>query len=267
MIKTSNKRFSAFDQFISVLFALFLRELKTRFGEKRFGAFFVIAEPLLHVMFLLFIFVFIRSRMMPQVSFELFLITGLIPFFIFKNIVMGLMSSIDANKALFAYRPVKPIDTYITRTILEVIIYMVVFSVIIFAFGFFGGLDVSIARPLEVLGVFCLIVLMGFSFGIIASLLAQVFPITKMIVGIVMSVLYFLSGIMYPLWIIPSNYLSHLQWNPLLHLVELFRENFFSHYPKVEGIDLFYPLIITAFALAISLYFYRYRRLALAAKS
>lgn len=266
MIKTSNKKFSTFDQFTSVLFALFLRELKTRFGAKRFGAFWVIGEPLLHIMFLLFIFVFLRSRMMPQVPFELFLITGLIPFFIFKNIVMGLMSSIDANKALFSYRPVKPIDTYITRVILEVLIYTSVFSVILLIFGFFGGFDISIARPLEVFGVFMLLVMMGFTFGIIASLLAHVFSITKTIISFMMTILYFLSGIMYPLWIVPGSYLTVLEYNPVLHLIELFRENFFSHYPHVNGISIVYPSIIIIVTLFIALYFYRYRRLALAAR-
>ncbi len=265
MIKPS-KRVAAREQFFSVLFALFIREVKTRFGERRFGPLWVIGEPLLHLLVLLSVFVFIRARMMPQVPFELFLVTGLIPYFIFQRAVTGLMASIDSNKALFAYRPVKPIDTYITRLILETLIYLCVFVVIIFGFGFFMGLDISIYHPLMTLGIFFVLLTMGFAFGIIASLIVDVFPTAKIIIKVLMMPLYFLSGIMYPLWIVPSQYLHYLQYNPILHLIELLRESYFSHYPVVNGISLLYPLIVTVVALFIALYFYRFRRFALAAK-
>lgn len=265
MIKPS-KRVAAREQFFSVLFALFIREVKTRFGERRFGPLWVIGEPLLHLVVLLLVFVFIRTRMMPQVPFELFLVTGLIPYFIFQRTVTGLMASIDANKALFAYRPVKPIDTYITRLILETLIYLCVFVVIIFGFGFFMGLDITIYHPLMTIGVFFILLAMGFAFGIIASLIVDVFPTAKIIIKVLMMPLYFLSGIMFPLWIVPSQYLSYLQYNPVLHLIELLRESYFSHYPLVNGISLLYPLIVTVVALFIALYFYRFRRYALAAK-
>ena len=265
-MKQTSKRISAFNQFTSVIFALFLRELKTRFGDRRFGAFWVIAEPLIHVCFYLVLFVVIRSRMMPQVPFALFLITGLIPYFIFQHTVTGLMSCIDANKALFAYRPVKPIDAYLTRVILEVIIYSTVFAVIIFGFGFFMDLDIIIYHPLKFLGIFSILIVMGFSFGVGASLLVDVLPTAKIIIKVSMMPLYFLSGIMYPLWSIPAEFLHYLQYNPILHLIELLRESYFSHYPAVNGISLAYPLLVTMVSLFIALYFYRYRRLALAAR-
>lgn len=261
------KKISPFDQFISVLFALFLRELKTRFGEKRFGAFWMFGEPLLHISIYLFIFVYLRNSMLPQVPFELFLITGMIPYFIFQHLVTGLMSSIDANKSLFAYRPVKPIDTYLTRVVLEVIISLTVFCVIIFAFGFFKELDIIIYHPLMFIGILLLLIIMGFSFGVIASLIAHVLPNAKIIIKLSMMPLYFLSGIMYPLWILPSEYIKLLEYNPILHLIELLRKSYFSHYPLVNGISVTYPLSVSLVALFIALYFYRYKRLALAARS
>ncbi len=108
--------------------------------------------------------------------------------------------------------------------------------------------------------------MMGFAFGIIASLIVDVFPTAKIIIKVLMMPLYFLSGIMYPFWIVPSQYLHYLQYNPILHLIELLRESYFSHYPVVNGISLLYPLIVTVVALFIALYFYRFRRFALAAK-
>lgn len=62
--------------------ALFLRELKTRFGKnKRLGYFWVIGEPMSHILFFLIIFTVIRARSIPQVPVEMFLVTGFVPFF------------------------------------------------------------------------------------------------------------------------------------------------------------------------------------------
>ncbi|MDR3178231.1 MAG: ABC transporter permease [Campylobacteraceae bacterium] len=261
------ERILPFRQFVSVVFALFLRELKTRFGKRRFGVFWTFVEPSIHLVVLLLVFSLLRGRMMPQVPFELFLLTGIAPFFLFRHIASGLMSSIDANKSLFAYAPVKPIDTYITRTILETIIYTVIFAIILFVLWFWGGFDVSIANPLGAVVLYILIILFGFSFGIIASVASTVFPSTKIIISIILRPLYFLSAIMYPLWIVPAPYAEYLKLNPILHLLELFKANFFSYYPLVDGINIVYPVGFELILLFIALSLYRVRRLALAAKS
>ncbi|MDR0408538.1 MAG: ABC transporter permease [Campylobacteraceae bacterium] len=257
---------SPFKQFISVIFALFLRELKTRFGGRRLGVFWTFTEPAIHLVVMLLVFSFLRARMMPQVPFELFLLAGIAPFFLFRHIATGLMSSIDANKALFAYSPVKPIDVYITRTILESVIYTVIFAVILFVLWIWGGFDVSIANPFGVVALYFLIIVFGFSLGVIASIASSIFPSIKIIMSIILLPLYFLSAIMYPLWIVPAQYIQYLKLNPILHLLELFKANFFSYYPLVEGINLAYPLTFELILLFIALALYRIRRLSLAAK-
>ncbi|MDR2789826.1 MAG: ABC transporter permease [Campylobacteraceae bacterium] len=260
------ERISPFRQFISVIFALFLREIKTRFGERRFGVFWTFVEPSVHLVIMLLIFSFLRARMMPQVPFELFLLTGIAPFFLFRRIASGLMSSADANKALFAYAPVKPIDTYITRTILETLIYTVIFAIILSVLGFWLGLDISIANPFGAAALYFLIILFGFSFGVIASIASTIFPSVKIIMNIILLPLYFLSAIMFPLWIAPAEYIKYLLFNPILHLLELFKANFFSYYPLVDGINIYYPLSFEFILLFIALALYRIKRLSLAAK-
>ncbi|MDD2829548.1 MAG: ABC transporter permease [Sulfuricurvum sp.] len=254
---------SPFKIFRTVVFALFLRELKTRFGNSKFGVLWVFLEPMIQIVLMLLIFNFMRSSMMPQVPFALFYVTGMLPFFIFKNIVTGLMSSLDANRALFAYKPVKPIDTYITRTVLEVTIYLTVFTFIIIIMGWFFGVDITVNHPLEALGALGLIIIMGVGVGIAVSMLAHAFSITKVIVNAVITVLYLVSGVMFPIWLIPAEYLSVLQYNPVLHVIEIFRESFFSYYPTIEGITIGYPIFFTLIVLYISLWFYYRNRIAL----
>lgn len=242
-----------------VVFALFLREIKTRFGETKLGYAWVVIEPMLHILFLVLIFSFLRDRMMPQVPFVLFLITGLIPFFLFKNISKALMGSLKGNVALFAYKPVRPFAVYIARTLLETVIYGAIFGILLGVIWWFDFIPFTITHPLELMGATFAIILFAFCFGIILSLVNHVFPSIKIIVDIIFSLLYFLSGIMFPLWIIPTEYLHYLEWNPMLHLIELFREAFFSYYPHIEGISVSYPLWWMLIMGFIGMWFYTKR--------
>ena len=111
-----------------VVEALFLRELKTRFGKnRRLGYFWVVGEPMTHILFFLVIFTLIRARTIPQVPIEMFLVTGFVPFFMFRNIVTQIMAGVQAKRELVAYKPVKTIYIFISRTILGMCIYFSVF--------------------------------------------------------------------------------------------------------------------------------------------
>jgi len=250
---------SPFQVFRTVIFALFLRELKTRFGESRLGYFWIIIEPMIHIVMLLVIFSVFRSQMMPQVPFSLFLITGLVPYFLFQHIVNALVGSIPANLALFSYKPVKPFAVYVARTFLEVLIYGTIFTLIILSFEWFNIVPVAIGFPLELLGVTALIIFFSMAIGIALSILTHKFPTLKIVIKIALSLLYFLSGIMYPLWIVPSQYLVYLEYNPLLHLVEMFRESFFSYYPHIEGISLTLPIWVILVVGYVGMWFYTKR--------
>lgn len=72
-------------------------------------------------------FGYIMHRTMPDISFPVFLLNGLIPFFIFSSISNRSVGAIEANQGLFNYRPVKPIDTIIARALLETLIYVTVY--------------------------------------------------------------------------------------------------------------------------------------------
>ena len=158
---------------MNVIKALFLRELKTRFGETRLGYFWVFFEPMIHVTMLIFIFTFIKSRMIPNVPFELFLITGIVPFFLLRNIVYSVMDGAKANKSLFFYKPVTPMHVYLSRVLLEIFIYSTIFFIMMFIAGWFFGFP---AIPNDFLGAFFgffILVLLGFSLGLCLATLIK----------------------------------------------------------------------------------------------
>lgn len=243
-----------------VLFALVLREYLTRFGSRRMGAFWEIFEPMSNIAFMMFIFTVIRARSIPGMDMPMFLLTGMIPFFMIRNIIFKLMDSIGANEALFSYPNIKVFDTYVARMLVELSISSVVYLVFIFIFGFWFGYDILVAHPLEWLTALLVAIVFAFSLGVIFSVVILLAPNLKSIIRIIFLPLYLITGVIFPLWIIPDRYLPWLLWNPLAHIISNIREGVFIHYPDINGVSWSYPVMITLTTLCIAMGLYRLRR-------
>lgn len=245
---------------VDVLFALLLREFQTRFGNRRMGAFWVLFEPVAHVALIMFIFTVIRARQVTGIDYPIFLLTGMIPFFMMRNIVMKLMDSVSANQALFAYPNIKIFDTYLSRMLVECLISTCVYIILIFTLGYWFSYDVSIAYPIE--WCFSLIIGIFFSFGlgILLSIIIQAMPNTKSIIKILFMPLYLISGVIFPLWIIPTKYLPWILWNPYAHIISNIRQSIFPYYPDIVGVSSLYPFMCTLVFLFLGIGFYRARR-------
>jgi len=248
---------SGFEVQKSAINALFLREIKTRFGKYRLGYLWAALEPMAHMLIMLAIFGFIMHRTMPDISFPVFLINGIVPFFVFSNITNRSISAIEANQGLFNYRPVKPIDTVIARTILEAMIYAVVYVLLMAIVGL-AGEDFDITNLITLVLVWILLLLFSCGIGLIFMVMGKTFPETEKFLPILIKPLYFVSCIMFSLHNIPKDYWPYLLWNPLVHVVELCRESVVPGYIS-EGASLNYLAICTLVSLFVGLTLYRNR--------
>ncbi len=247
----------------SVVFALVIRELKTRFGGRWIGAFWTLVEPLSHVLIYVFLFGTWRAAKLPNIDYPVFLATGLLPFFLLRTLALRLTDAINSNRGLFSYRPVKPFDTFIARAFLEVVLSVVVLLITFGLLAFWGNHNVLPHRPLEWMGSFALIITFGFGLGVTFSVACHALPRLRVALSLVFFPLYFLSAIMMPIQALPSVVHPYLLWNPLLHLFEVSRSFFFTQYSLVEGITLAYPAALALVFFALGLSLYRVRRLAL----
>lgn len=243
-----------------VLFALVLREYLTRFGERRMGAFWMLFEPAAHMGVMIFIFTVIRARSVPGMDFPMFFLTGMLPFFLMRNIIFKLMDSIGANQALFAYPNIKIFDTYVARVLVELSISSVIYGIFIFIFGFWIGYEVAVAYPLEWLYSLLIGILFSFGLGVIFSVLTVIMPNLKSFIRILFLPIYLISGVIFPLWIIPDQYLPWLLWNPFAQIISNIRESVFVNYPVIPGMSQSYPFFCTVITLFIALALYRLRR-------
>ncbi|GIX24545.1 MAG: ABC transporter permease [Caldimonas manganoxidans] len=243
----------------SVWFALFLRELKTRFGGHWLGVYWALLEPLAHIVILLLIFGFMRHHVLPGVDYAVFLLVGLVPFFIFKNLTLRGMEAVDANRGLFGYRQVKPIDPLVARALLEVALYSAVYLIMLGAMAWVG-FTVLPARPLELMGVSAVLLVFGFGLGLVFAVATDELPNARSFIRISFMPLYLLSGIMFPVSALPPQVLPWLLWNPILHAIELSRGYFFAQYHVVHGVSLPYVSAWALGTMALGLSLYRVRR-------
>jgi capsular polysaccharide transport system permease protein len=250
-------RRSSWDVQRAVLFALLIREMSTRVGGQWVGAVWTLFEPLAHMLLLIGVLGAVQSaNPLPGMDYPVYLATGLVAYFLFQNLAMRLMDGIEANRGLFAYRQVKPLDPLLARSGVELLMNL---SVFVFTLGLLGWLGHSVwpARPLLAFVAFGLVALLGTGYGIVNAVLGHGRPRLRSLMRMVMLPLYFVSGVVFPVDLLPRDTLEWLLWNPLLHLVEITRAAFVPAYRPTDGINLLYPLLCTLGYWAAGLALYR----------
>jgi capsular polysaccharide transport system permease protein len=184
----------------------------------------------------------------------------MVPFILFKNIALRGMGAVDANRGLFAYRQIKPLDCIVARAIVECVLMALVYAVLIFVLGFWVGYNVSITRPLEWLGVLSLGMLFSFSLSIIFCIWAEAMPNIRTFITLAFMPLYFLSGAIIPSWMLPTQVQHWLSWNPFFQLIEQIHIAIFPGYPVPSGINIRYVVFTTLVLLLFGLVLYQSRR-------
>ena len=216
----------------AVFFALFRRELQTRFGGYRLGYFWALVEPLSHVIMLSALFSLIRSdNEIYRAPFPVFFALGILSFFVFQKIAVNSQNSIRVNLGLFAYRQVKPFDAIVVRATIDFFVYLLAIFFLAVIGGWFFQYQVVPADPLKALVILSLLSLLGLGIGFFTAVIGVLHEEWAQFIAIVLRPLYFISGIFFPLAALPERLHVYLLWNPVLHGVEAFRGAWIVGYP------------------------------------
>ncbi|MVW73298.1 ABC transporter permease [Bordetella sp. 15P40C-2] len=254
------KRRSPLEITRAVVFALLLREMRARFGQRRMGAFWMLAEPVIQLIVMTVLIGIIRGRSDIQaIPFPVFLLSGIAPFVMFRGVATLIMEGLAANRGLFAYKQVTPMDTFVARTILQCSLSCISYLIVALAFAWYGY-DMTIAHPLEWLALLAVGVGLSFGLGMVLAVVIDLLPELRTFVRFAFLVLYFSSGAVFPVSRFPSYVLPYVQWNPFLHLIELIREAAFPFYRVLDVTSLAYVLASTAILLCTGLGLFKVRK-------
>ena len=236
--------------------ALLLRELQTRFGQYRLGYLWVFLEPLLTIGIMVVLFGTVMQRTLPGMDYSVFLINGIIPFFMFRTGVTLAISATESNRGLFSYRPVKPIDALLARNILEFLLKFTAYIAFTAAFVWFGY-SISFEQIPQLLGYWSLLFIFMMACSLIFVVIGDFSKELNKFLSVFFLILYFLSGILYSIHIIPVEYREYLLYNPLIHIFELMRHAVAPSYSLVPGISLSYFIVWMIISLFIGLLLYK----------
>lgn len=233
------KRRNGLQVMFAALHALIMREMQTRFGSYRLGYLWAPLEVVLQVVVFLVIFGAVMQRALPGMDYSLFLVAGIIPFFMFQRNATRALGAVDANKGLLMYRSIRHIDIVIARCLLELIIYFFSFWLILVVMWWFFDIAFSLEHLHIVLLGFVGLYLLSFGVALIMMIVGYYGGEISKIISIFFTILYLTSGIIYSIHIVPEPYLGYLLHNPLIHIIELMRHALSPTYP-IHHIDMIY---------------------------
>lgn len=224
---------------LSVWRALFLREMIARIGVSRAAWVWLLAEPIVHILFILTLFTVVRMRVVPGADAAVWLLVGITGFFTARNVFQRGTEAINANSALFAYRQVLPVDTVIVRAAVEIFIGLAVAALLMGVLGLYGR-DVLPHDPLLALLALVGLCLCGLGLGFVLAVVRELAPEVGKVLGLLFKPLYFISGVMFPVKIVPAPYREAFFYNPFAHGLELIRSGFFPFYHVAPEASLAY---------------------------
>ena len=248
------KKRTSFKIFKSVIYALFLREIQTRFGTQKLGYVWMILDPLSMVIVFSAIKMATAKSSMPGIDYPVFLASGILPYNFFKNVMMGSMNAFSANKSLFNYKMVKPFDTLVSRFFVEFLVFSMAVTVFV-SFGLYFGMDMSVKDINTLLLGILWLGLFGFSIGLLFAVIVTFYETFGKIVQYITMPLFLVSGLFYTVDSLPQFAREWNLYNPVIHFIELIHGSFFLVL-DTRYVDYSYMMYWTIIPLFVGLYFY-----------
>lgn len=224
----------------SVLHALFMREAVARTMADRMAWFWMLFEPIAVIVIMVGVRALLAGgHRISGVEFIPWMIIGLLGFFLFRENMIRSIGAVDANRGLFTYRQVKPIDPVLVRCYLEGVIKTLVLILFVLI-GSLLGFGLIPDDPLFALWAWLSLWGLGASIGILVSVLSELVPEVGKLLKIMGLPLLIISGVIFPVNLIPHEYQIYVTWNPIVHGVEELRKAFFSGYHTLNVINFVY---------------------------
>jgi capsular polysaccharide transport system permease protein len=241
-----------------VIWALTLRDFRTKILGHKLGAFMALAEPFFFVLSVSFAVSFIDKQAKIGTSFILFFATGVIPFNSFRRVSKEVRSSIKRYKKCLYIPIVRPIDPFVAVAIIQLLLYITIYLTFFVGYFLVNGTGLphdwgATFFPLVVCAM------LGLGSGLINTAICAYFPPWDKFFAILMMPLFLVSGVLHPLHTFPSYVQDILYWNPLAHAVVASRNGYFDIY-EYPFYDPFYFIGFSVTTLFIGLVAERFAR-------
>jgi capsular polysaccharide transport system permease protein len=237
-----------------VIHALILREIITRYGRHNLGFAWLLAEPIMFTLGVVGLWTLTHSAHGFRVNIAPFIVTGYSCILLWRNCSFRGISAIEPNRSLLHHQPVKVIDVFLARTLLEVAGVSASFLTLLIIMTFLGWIDFP-HNPLLMLCGWLLMAWLSICLGIILGCLAARTDIVDRLWHPFSYFLLPVSGIFFMVDWLPIVAQQIVLWVPLIHPVEMIRAGYWgnavvTHFSMTY--ILFSNLVMTLIALALA---------------
>jgi lipopolysaccharide transport system permease protein len=240
------------------VFSAIRNDLTNRFIHSKLGALWVIFNPLTQVMIYALILSNVLSAKLPGIdnkfAFSIYLMAGTLGWALFSEIINRSINLFVENANLLKkinFPKVTLPSIMLGSCLLNNFILL---SAILVIFTFLDhSFSLSILWLIPLTGT---VVLFAFGIGLILGVINVFVRDIAQVVPIILQVLFWFTPIVYPVTIIPSEYLCYLKINPLFPIIEAYHDILL--YGKAPDIMPFIQLnIIGCLILFLGLYMFR----------
>ena len=213
------------------------------------GAIWAILRPLIFISVIGFIFTvgFKKSLLDSEVPFVVHLLTGYIPWLFFSESISSCMNSFIQNRYLVNTANFRvgllPVIRILT-TLYSHLIFFLLLTIVLFYYEYYPDiywLQLLFYTP-------CLILLI-LSFGLLIASLRVFSKDVAEVVGIILQIGFWVTPIFWSLSLIPQEYHSLISYNPMVYIIEGYRDSLVNKIWFWEVSGFLNYLIITSFFL------------------
>ena len=237
---------------LSVIGALVLRDVGTRFGRRPTGYLMVLVMPLGTFMLTAGVWILLKRQTPIGSSQWIFFATGLLPYLVWTFPYRQIAVAVNVNRPLLYFSRVKVVDIMVARSLLEVLTGFVVVMVVVAALNIAG----ETVEPRDAFMSFMALsasMYFGVAWGMLNGLIASVYPVWNNPMMLFSPLMWALSGAGFMVETIPSPWKEYLSFNPVLQCVEWLRESYYWEY-KSSVLDRFYVLGLSTAVIAFVLF-------------
>ena len=238
-----------------LVLALVSRELKVRYRRSAIGFTWTMLQPLLTMLVLQMVFSSIFRFKLDYGNYPVFVLAGLLFWNFFSQSIVASMNSLKGNALLLKKLPV-PREVFPLATVISGVINLCLAIVPLLLILLITRHPLTPALfflPVSIL----LAAIFTLGAGLLLSPLAVFFSDVVEMVGVVLSILMYLTPIMYPMSILKnSRYLPLVRFNPVRSILEVFRDPIYQgEVPPLTHLTV--CLVIAVGALAVGAWAFR----------
>ena len=222
-----------------VIWALIMREMITRFGREGLGVLWLVGEPAMFIVGVMVIFGTLEGAR-DGISMAEYLAVSYPTILLWRNTTGRVAKALEANRALLHHSPIRPVDLFYSRIILEFSGAAASFLLLYLVFVALGICRWPADVFLMTIG-YLMVAWFSFGFVLFMGALTELSETIDRISHIVLYLMIPFSGVFVPVSLVPDQFKHLIVLFPLVDCVEMFHAGYFG-----ERMQTYYSVGYTA---------------------